>query len=151
MARTEIILLTGMATVGLLAVLVQILVAHAAALATTAQRGRAVGMVTSGVVTGILAARSVAGVVADLGGWRAVYLTSALAMAVMIGVLMWVLPRQPAKRGPEAYIDALVSIPRTVLGEPCLLLRGTLALLIFASFSSSFHSAHHHFPIPIPG
>jgi predicted MFS family arabinose efflux permease len=135
-AGTKIILLLGMAVLGLLAVLVQILVAHAAALATAAQRGRIVGMVTSGVVTGILAARLVAGVVADFGGWRAVYMASALSMVVMVGVLNSVLPRRSAGPGSGTYVNALISIPRTFLREPVLLLRGVLALLIFASFST---------------
>ncbi len=135
-AGSKMILLLGMAVVGLLAVLVQILVAHAAALATAAQRGRVVGMVTSGVVTGILAARSVAGVVADVGGWRTVYMASALSMVVMVGVLNSVLPKHSAGPGSGTYVDALISIPRTFLREPVLLLRGALALLIFASFST---------------
>lgn len=49
-ARTEAILLASMAAVGLLAVVVQVLVSFAATLATPAERGKAVGTVTSGVV-----------------------------------------------------------------------------------------------------
>ncbi|MDS7594818.1 MFS transporter [Agrobacterium tumefaciens] len=135
-ATTATMLLMGMIVVGLLAVLVQILVAHAAALASSSQRGRIVGAVTSGVVTGILAARTVAGVVADFGGWRAVYLMSAILMIMMVAALLSKLPRQTGNRAPETYINALVSIPRAFIGEPALLLRGTLALLIFASFST---------------
>ncbi|NBF18704.1 MFS transporter, partial [Pseudomonas sp. Fl4BN2] len=67
-------LLLGMACTGLLAVVTQVLVAYAANLAPTAQRGRVVGMVTSGIVVGILLARTVAGTMADLAGWRSVYL-----------------------------------------------------------------------------
>ncbi len=135
-AREKAMLLAGMGVVGLLAVMVQVLVAHAASLATPAQRGRVVGTVTSGVVTGILAARSVAGTIADVGGWRAVYLTSALLTVAMAGVLISVLPRQSAERNSETYIHALLSIPMMFLREPALLFRGILALLIFASFST---------------
>ncbi|MBY3168180.1 MFS transporter [Rhizobium laguerreae] len=135
-AGAKLLLLAGMGAVGLLAVLVQVLVAQAAALATQAQRGTVVGTVTSGVVTGILAARSFAGTVADIGGWRAVYLTSALLTVVMVGVLVSVLPRQSAEKNSERYIPALFSIPGMFLREPLLLFRGVLALLIFASFST---------------
>ncbi|MBY3124550.1 MFS transporter [Rhizobium laguerreae] len=135
-AGAKLMLLAGMGAVGLLAVLVQVLVAQAASLATQAQRGTVVGTVTSGVVTGILAARSFAGTVADLGGWRAVYLTSALLTVVMVGVLVSVLPRQSTEKNSEAYIPALLSIPGMFLREPLLLFRGVLALLIFASFST---------------
>ncbi|WP_280924855.1 MULTISPECIES: MFS transporter [Ciceribacter] len=135
-AGAKAMLLAGMGAVGLLAVLVQILVAQAAALATAAQRGRVVGTVTSGVVTGILAARSIAGTIADLGGWRAVYLTSALLTAAMVGVLVSMLPRPSAERASETYVHALLSIPRMFVRERALLFRGILALLIFASFST---------------
>lgn len=133
-ART--MLLLGMTAVGLLAVLVQVLVAQAAALATPTQRGKVVGTVTSGVVTGILAARSVAGIVADIGGWRAVYLASAFVTLVMVGILMSVLPRRSQERGSETYIRALISTPGLFLREHMLLSRGAIALLIFASFAT---------------
>ncbi|MGV1873847.1 MFS transporter [Agrobacterium rosae] len=135
-AGTSAMLLAGMGAVGLSAVLVQTLVAQAAALATTAQRGRVVGMVTSGIVTGILAARSFSGAIADIGGWRAVYLISAFIALVMVTVLMSMLPRQYAKQNMETYTHALLSIPTMFLREGSLLYRGVLALLIFAAFST---------------
>ncbi|MBN7806505.1 MFS transporter [Agrobacterium rosae] len=135
-AGTSAMLLAGMGAVGLSAVLVQTLVAQAAALATPAQRGRVVGMVTSGIVTGILAARSFSGAIADIGGWRAVYLISAFIALVMVIVLMSMLPRQYAKQNMETYTHALLSIPTMFLRERSLLYRGVLALLIFAAFST---------------
>jgi predicted MFS family arabinose efflux permease len=135
-AGAKTVFLAGMASVGLLAVLVQVLVAQAAALASPAQRGKVVGTVTGGVVAGILSARAIAGVVADLGGWRSVYLTSALATLAMVAILNLVLPRQSTERNTETYLQAVLSIPGMFLREPTLLLRGGLALLIFASFST---------------
>ncbi len=81
------VLLASMIAVGLLAVVVQVLVAYAAVLATPAQRGQAVGTVTSGIVLGILMARLTSGLIADLAGWRAVYFVSSglmLALAVVL-------------------------------------------------------------------
>ncbi len=135
-ARTEAILFVSLATMGLLAVVVQVLVAFAATLATPTERGKAVGMVTSGVVIGILAARFIAGLLADLGGWRAVYLTSAIVTAAMVGLLMRVLPRQLSPDSTDGYVATLRSIPALFLRDRILLVRGLLALLIFATFSS---------------
>ncbi|MBK3731556.1 MFS transporter [Azospirillum brasilense] len=135
-ARTEGMLFAGMAAVGLLAVVVQVLVSFAAALATPAERGRAVGMVTSGVVIGILGARSVAGLLADLGGWRAVYLASAALTLAMAGLLWRVLPRNLPPDSTDNYAAALRSIPVLFLTDRVLLVRGVLALLIFAAFSA---------------
>ncbi|QCO06065.1 MFS transporter [Azospirillum argentinense] len=139
-AKTEGVLFTGLAAMGLLAVVVQVLVAFAATLATPAERGRAVGTVTSGVVIGILGARFVAGLLADLGGWRAVYLTSAILMAAMVGLLTRVLPRTPLPGSTDSYAETLRSIPALFLRDRVLLTRGLLALLIFATFSTFWTS-----------
>ncbi|AGT08766.1 MFS transporter [Paracoccus aminophilus] len=135
-ARTEAILFASMATMGVLAVSVQVLVSYAATLATPAQRGKTVGMVTSGVVIGILGARFAAGILADLGGWRSVYLTSAALTLAMVGLLLRVLPRQAAPDSAEGYLATLRSIPILFLHDRILRLRGILALLIFAAFST---------------
>ncbi|WP_414637281.1 MFS transporter [Azospirillum sp.] len=139
-ANTQGVLFTGLAAMGLLAVVVQVLVAFAATLATPAERGRAVGTVTSGVVIGILAARFVAGLLADLGGWRVVYLTSAVLMAVMVGLLTRVLPRNALPSSTDSYAETLRSIPALFLRDRALLARGLLALLIFATFSTFWTS-----------
>lgn len=73
-ASSSTVLFVGMASVGLLAVVTQTLVAFAATMAAPAERGRVVGMVTSGIVIGILLARSISGILTDLAGWRSVYL-----------------------------------------------------------------------------
>ena len=70
-------LLGAMLIVGLMAVVVQVLVAWVAILATPQKRGQAVGTLTSGIVSGILLSRFISGAIADIAGWRAVYLTAA--------------------------------------------------------------------------
>jgi predicted MFS family arabinose efflux permease len=135
-ARSEGVMLAGAAVVGSMAVVIQVLVAFAATLAVPAKRGNAVGMVTSGVVIGILAARFVAGVLADLGGWRMVYFTSAAVTLVMAGVLWRILPKHGTADRTESYVAILRSVPALFVAEPILLLRGFLALLIFATFST---------------
>jgi predicted MFS family arabinose efflux permease len=139
LAPTGAVLLAAMVVVGLLAVVVQVLVAFAATLAAPAERGHAVGMVTSGVVIGILLARFVAGVLADLGGWRSVYLTSAVLTLVMGGLLFRALPRQVKGNVKEAgvlsYPELLGSLWMLFREEPILRVRAVLALLIFATFN----------------
>jgi len=129
-------LFLGMMSLGLLAVVVQVLVALSATLARPAEQGRAVGLVTSGVVVGILAARFVAGVLADMGGWRAVYFASAGLMVLMAALLVRMLPRDIPVAATERYGAVLKSIPRLFLSDPVLRLRAGLAFLIFASFST---------------
>ncbi|MBI5131062.1 MAG: MFS transporter [Rhodopseudomonas palustris] len=140
MARTEAMLFVGMAAVGCLAVLVQVLVAFAATLAAPAEHGKAIGTVTSGIVIGILAARSVAGLLADLGGWRSVYAVSAVLIFAMTCVLARILPRGLAPDSHDSYAVAVRSIPRLFANDRIALVRGILAMLSFASFSTLWTS-----------
>lgn len=71
-AQGWLTLLAALIAVGLMATVVQVLVAYAAALSTPQQRGQAIGTVTSGIVLGILLARFVSGLIADLADWRTV-------------------------------------------------------------------------------
>ncbi len=77
-----------MLIVGLMAVVVQVLVAWVAILATPQKRGQAVGTLTSGIVSGILLSRFISGAIADIAGWRAVYLTAACLMLVIAGIVL---------------------------------------------------------------
>ncbi|KVC99118.1 hypothetical protein WI77_06180 [Burkholderia ubonensis] len=129
-------LLAGMAGVGLLGTaMTQGLIACAAALAGDGERGRVVGAAQGGVVIGLLIARSVAGVVADLAGWRAVYLASAATAIVMGGVLSRLLPDARAPRERIGYAALLASMGFLLRRDRVLQVRGMLALLMFAAFS----------------
>lgn len=135
-APNALTLFGAMIVVGLLAVVLQVLVALSATLARPEERGAAVGLVTGGVVIGILAARFVAGILADVGGWRIVYLVSAGFMLLLGALLMRVLPRTIPVASAERYGSVLKSMPLIFLNEPVLRLRAGLAFLIFASFST---------------
>ncbi|WP_205297844.1 MFS transporter [Pantoea sp. Cy-639] len=128
-------LLGAVALVGLAAVVVQVMVAHAATLASPAQQGQAVGTVTSGVVLGILLARLVSGVVADLLGWRGVYLAAAGLALLMAGVLAWRLPGIGPRGVRPRYRALLGSMVGLYRHDRLLRQRGLLALLVFAAFS----------------
>ncbi|MBP1991917.1 putative MFS family arabinose efflux permease [Paenibacillus eucommiae] len=135
LAPTNTVLLIGMAAVGLLAVVTQVLVAFAATLAAPAERGRVVGLVTSGVVIGILLARTFAGLLTDLAGWRSVYLASAALTLIMAGALFRVLPSDERHKASLSYTQLLLSVLALFVQERILRIRAVLALLIFTAFS----------------
>lgn len=134
-APTRTILLMGMAMVGLLAVVTQTLVAFASTLANPTERGKVVGLVTSGVVIGILLARTVAGVLTDLAGWRSVYLVSAILTLFMAVALLRVLPKNEPTSATLSYPQLLRSVILLFVQERILRIRAVLALLIFMAFS----------------
>lgn len=129
-------LLASMAAVGFLAVVTQALVAYAASLAHPSERGHIVGMVTSGIVLGILLARSVAGTLTDLSGWRTVYIVSAL-LTLVIAFLLWrALPRQEKPKSSLSYLALIRSLATLLVEEPVLRIRAVIAMLIFANITT---------------
>lgn len=127
--------MAAMIAVGLLSVLVQTLIAFAAVLASPVTRGRTVGIVTSGVVIGILCARFVSGVLSDIGGWRSVYLTSAALTLIMAIMLHRMLPDHREEQPKPGYGSLLRSIPVLFIEEPVLRQKAGMVFLIFAVFS----------------
>ncbi|SEK96149.1 Predicted arabinose efflux permease, MFS family [Paenibacillus sp. cl141a] len=134
-ASSGAMLFAGLALVGLLAVVTQTIVAFAATMAAPAERGRVVGMVTSGIVIGILLARTVSGILKDLAGWRFVYLVSAALMLLMVYALYMVLPNAARKIKTLSYAQLLKSVWMLFLQERLLRIRAVLAMLIFTAFS----------------
>ncbi|NTG05723.1 MFS transporter [Agrobacterium rhizogenes] len=129
-------LLVVMAVMGLLAVVTQAFVAYAASLAPPAERGHIVGVVTSGIVLGILLARTVAGTLTDLSGWRTVYLVSAAATLIIVALLWKALPRQEARPASMSYPRLIGSLFGLLVSEPALLIRGIICMLIFANITT---------------
>ncbi|MEH6944123.1 MFS transporter [Bacillus sp. JJ722] len=134
-ASTSTVLIVGMALVGLLAVVTQTLVAFAATMAAPGERGRVVGVVTSGIVIGILLARSIAGILTDLAGWRSVYLVSAGLMIFMVCMFFRVLPNVEREVKSLSYPKLLGTVLMLFKQERMLRIRSVLGLLIFADFS----------------
>ncbi|MCU1748855.1 MFS transporter [Pseudomonas sp. 6D_7.1_Bac1] len=133
LAPNSLWLLIGMALTGLLAVVTQVLVAYAATLAAPDERGRVVGVVTSGIVVGILLARTVSGAMADLAGWRSIYVLSAGLTLLMALLLFQVLPKREQAQPDSRYWQLIGSVFSLFKEEVVLRQRATLALLTFAS------------------
>jgi predicted MFS family arabinose efflux permease len=134
LAPTLSLVLVGTALTGLFSVVAQILVPFAATLAAPEKRGKVVGTVMSGLLLGILFARTVAGALTALGGWRTVYFAGAGAMVVATLVLRRALPRyhQPVDL---SYHRLLLSIFALFRDEPVLRVRALLGAATFGTFS----------------
>lgn len=135
-ASSAWVLLFGMTFVGMLGTaMTQGLIAFASSAAGEHERGRVVGATQGGVVVGLLLARVMAGGVADVAGWRGVYLASALAMLVLGAVLWRALPRQRAPATRQPYVALLRSMFALLREERTLQVRGGIALLMFMALS----------------
>lgn len=128
------VLLPAVLWVGASSVVAQVLVPFAATLAGPAERGQVVGTVMSGLLLGVLLARTAAGYLAQLAGWRTVYLVAAGLMLVLAVVLRLRLPvSRPAVR--LRYPQLLASIVGIVREEPVVRRRAAFGGLSFAAFS----------------
>jgi predicted MFS family arabinose efflux permease len=129
-------LMAGMLAVGMLGTaMTQGLIAYAATASAESERGRVVGAAQGGVVAGLLLARVLAGLIADVSGWRGVYAYSALAMLAM-AVLLWRrLPVQALVPQQLSYPQLIASMFTLLRRDRVLRVRGVIALLMFAAFS----------------
>lgn len=123
------------ALVGVFAATAQILVAFAANLAAPRERGKVVGTVMSGLLLGILGARTVAGYLAQFAGWRAVYWFAAALILLLAAALRLRLPQaRPAT--DLRYTALLRSVFALIREEPVLRVRSLYGALAFAGFSA---------------
>ena len=94
--------------VGMTASINHVIIPFAAQLAPPAQRGRAVGIVISGLLIGVLVARTFSGYLGALFGWRVVFATASVFMLVLAILLRIVAAQKPTDRDAElAPIDRL--------------------------------------------
>ena len=88
----------------------------------------------SGLLLGVLLARTVAGVLAHIAGWRVVFWIAAAVMLVIAVAMYRGLPlRTPSAK--SGYFDLLRSIPPLFREEPVLRLRAVYGAIAFAIFS----------------
>lgn len=134
---SPILLLIGMAGLGLLGTAVtQGIIAYAATLSSPSERGRTIGTIQSGVLVGVLGARSLAGVVADLAGWRTVFVVSALLAVAMLLAFLRSLPRLLIAPTKLKYPQLLLSMVNLLANERVLQVRGVLGMMVFAAFGA---------------
>ncbi|MBK6261249.1 MFS transporter [Citrobacter youngae] len=127
-------LILGTALTGLFSVVAQILVPLAATLATPDKRGKVVGTIMSGLLLGILLARTVAGLLANLGGWRTVFWVASVLMALMAIALWRGLPKMKSETHLN-YPQLLGSVFSLFIHDKLLRTRAMLGCLTFANFS----------------
>lgn len=120
--------------IGLMASVTHVALPIAPDLAPRERRGKAIGTVMTGLLLGILLARTFAGWLARLNGWRTVYLVAAVMNLAFVPIIMRAMPRmQP--RESLSYKRTMRSLWTLFRTEPLLREAGALGALTFGSFS----------------
>jgi predicted MFS family arabinose efflux permease len=134
MAPSFAVLLGTLVAVGLSTVSGQLLTPLAGDLAAPEQRGRVVGTVTSGLLMGILLARTISGLLTDALGWRAIYAAAAILMIVLAGIIGRNIPAERARSGLP-YSQLLASVFKAVRQHRSVQVTLILGAVTFAVFT----------------
>ncbi|MBQ6098853.1 MAG: MFS transporter [Methanobrevibacter sp.] len=105
-----VILALSLFSMGIVTISGQVILPLAGDLSSPEERGHIVGIVASGITTGILFSRFVSGILAGMWGWRSVYLIAAILNLIMALVMIYVLPDIPRKNKLESYSGLIVSV-----------------------------------------
>jgi predicted MFS family arabinose efflux permease len=127
-------MLVASALIGLLASVTHVALPMAPDLVPEEKRGHAIGTVMTGLLLGILLARTFAGWVARLSSWRAVFLIAAVLNLAFVPIMARVMPKMPP-RERLSYGGTLRSLWTLFTTEPLLREAGVLGALSFGSFS----------------
>ena len=125
----------ALGAVGVTSTVAQVIVPMASSLAADHERGRVVGTVMSGLLIGILLARTFSGLVAAAFGWRTVFVVAAVAMLVLAATLRRALPVVPPTT-KLSYGGLLRSVAELIGSERVLRQRMVLGALSFGCFSA---------------
>ncbi|WP_405268872.1 MFS transporter [Methanobrevibacter sp.] len=104
------ILLLSLFCMGIVTISGQVILPLAGDLSSPEERGRIVGIVSSGITTGILFSRFASGILAGLWGWRSVYVIAAILNLIMVLVIIYVLPEIPQKNKLKSYNGLIASV-----------------------------------------
>lgn len=128
----QIILVASLFT-GICSMIPQIFIPIASQFSRPENKGRNVGIVVSGLLTGILASRVISGFVGELFGWREMYY---IAAGLMLVCAIWVLKVLPDMRPnfKGKYSDLMKSLFSLLREYPELRIYSIRAALAFGSF-----------------
>jgi predicted MFS family arabinose efflux permease len=128
------LLIAGSVLIGLFASVTHVALPIAPDLVSHEKRGRAIGTVMTGLLLGILLARTFSGWVSAISGWRSVFVVAAIMNAAFVPLTGRVMPQLPPKQKLR-YSDAMKSLWTLFRTQPLLRESSLIGALVFASFS----------------
>jgi len=134
LAPTLWTLIAASVLVGLFASVTHIVLPIAPDLVSDAERGRAIGIVMTGLLLGVLLARTFSGWVSHIHGWRWVFVAAAVINLSFVPLLKKKMPLLEPKADLK-YAEAMRSLWTLVRTQPMLREAALLGALVFASFS----------------
>lgn len=135
LSDTLFLLILSSFFIGFTSAVPQLFVPMAAQLSDDKGRGRAIGIVMSGLLIGILGSRVISGFVGEQFGWRIMYYIAAVLMVLLFFILRVKLPKL-YPHFPGSYGSLLKSIMYYFKTEPELRIASLRGALAFAGLSA---------------
>ncbi len=120
--------------IGLMASVTHIVLPMAPDLVSHERRGKAIGTVMTGLLMGVLLARSFAGWLTKINGWRTVFIVAAVMNLAFVPIMYRVMPKMKP-RTVLTYKEAIRSLWTLFRTEPLLREASMMGALSFACFS----------------
>ncbi len=127
-------LIAASVLVGMFASVTHIVLPIAPDLVPDKQRGRAIGVVMTGLLLGVLLARTFSGWVSRIHGWPLVFIVAAVINVAFVPLLWRTMPLLPPRHALR-YAEAIKSLWTLIRTEPLLREASVVGGLVFASFS----------------
>lgn len=151
------VIAVAMVLVGVTTVSGQILTPFAGDLTAESDRGRVLGIVVSGILTGILGARIIGGLIAGVAGWRSVFVFAAGIMVVLAALLWRLAPTLPPKTtvGYGSLLRSVAALVRHETQLRILMAFGMISMVTFTLFWTALtfllSDRHYHYSTTIIG
>lgn len=121
------------AITGMCSIMPQLFIPIAAQFSTPERKSQNVGIIVSGILSGILGSRVVSGIIGEYWGWRTMYYVAAVLMFICIFVVMRILPDMP-KNYNGTYKGLMLSLYTLIKRNKTLRLVSLRAGLCFSGF-----------------
>lgn len=133
---------------GLLNMTPQLLIPFAAHLAPPKEKGHVIGTMVSGLLLGILLARTVSGFVGAAWGWRSMFVLAACVLVALSAAFMLWLPKSnPSYQG--SYVGLFKSVIDIFRTQPVLQESAFFGAMLFAAFSAFWANLIHLMESPV--
>jgi predicted MFS family arabinose efflux permease len=132
-ARTIVQLSIASFAVGLTTIIPELIIPFAVSLVPPNERGRTAGTLLSGLLVGVLLARTVSGFVGECLSWQAMYWIAAAITILLAALLHFLLPRDHSLKRKMSYPELLSSLWGLLRSEPVLQEINIFGFLAFGS------------------
>lgn len=135
---------------GFSSIITQLLVPFVANIARPDERGKVIGTIISGMMTGIILARLVSGFVGPRLGWRAIYIMATVLITILTLTLMKLMPRCEPK-SDETYGHIMKSMVGIIKTNPVVRSSSIIGPCLFAAVQLFWTSIVFYLESPVYG